>query len=280
MKESQVHGEMTLPSHQEPSEVAQPRERPLDLPAASIPPQRTTVLGGWFLPVTPMRRDQFDRSFRQTLAQRITVVGLVRDHALRLLAWSTRTTPRDGDRRQGRLQQVHFRRRGRVQVDSQRNTLTVDHHHPLCAFPPLGFAHSRPPFFAEAKLPSANVSFHLSRPRWSSVDRNVRQRSSQTSCSSQSCRRRQHVDGLGYLSGRSCQRAPVRKIQRIASNTGRFGAQGRPPFLDLGKGGSSGSIRSHCLSVKRDWRRRRAMACPPSHLSHTSADRATPLRWL
>ena len=61
--------------------------------------------------------------------------------------------------------------------------------------------------------------------------------SSQTSCSSHSCRRRQQVDGLGYSSGKSCQRAPVRKIHRIPSKHGRLGLHGWPPFFDLGSGG-------------------------------------------
>lgn len=53
IKECQVYGETTLPSHQESSEVAQPGERPLDLPAAPITAQRATVLSRRFRPVTP-----------------------------------------------------------------------------------------------------------------------------------------------------------------------------------------------------------------------------------
>jgi hypothetical protein len=45
--------------------------------------------------------------------------------------------------------------------------------------------------------------------------RNARQIFSQTPCSSQSRSRRQQVEGRGYFSGKSCHRAPLRKVHRI-----------------------------------------------------------------
>jgi hypothetical protein len=72
---------------------------------------------------------------------------------------------------------------------------------------------------------------------------------SQTPCSSQSRSRRQQVEGCGYLSGKSCQRAPLRKIHRIPSNTRRFSIHGRPPWRCLGSFGSKGAIFFHCASV-------------------------------
>jgi site-specific DNA recombinase len=248
-----------------------------DFPAPAVAAQFAPVLSGRLFAVAPMGRNQVHPAARQPAAQRIAVIGLVHNHAFRLLAWPTRTSARDGNRRQGWLQQGHFPRGGRIQVDSQRNTLAVDHHHPLCAFPALGFPDSQPPFFAGAKLPSAKASLQSSRVRWSSVPRKARQISNHTSCSSHICNRRQQVDGLGYWSGKSCQRAPVRKIHRIPSKHGRLGAHGWPPFLDLGKGGNSGPIRSHCLSVKSGLRCRRGIASPPPLLSHTFTSGATPL---
>jgi hypothetical protein len=164
-------------------------------------------------------------------------------------------------------------------VDSQRNTLTVDHHHPLRAFPPLGFANPGPPFLAGAKLPSAKASLQSNCPRWSKVARNVRQISNHTPSSSHFCNRRQQVEGLGYRSGRSCQRAPVRRIQRIPSNTARLAAHGRPPFFDGGRTGNKGSINFHCLSVRSGFRDR-AMSAPPTRLSHKTSNYATPFRGL
>jgi hypothetical protein len=55
------------------------------------------------------------------------------------------------------------------------------------------------------------------------------------------------VLGLGYLSGKSFQRAPVLRIQRMPSSTRRLSAQGRPLLERLG---SSGSMCDHCLSER------------------------------
>jgi hypothetical protein len=137
----------------------------------------------------------------------------------------------------------------RVKLLSQRKTLAVDHHHPLRALAPLGFSDFRAPFFAGAKLPSRNDSLQFSCSRPLSSARNARQMVSQTPCSSQSRSRRQQVDGDGNSSGRSCQRAPLRKIQRIPSRTLRSFAGGRPPRQDLRTRGNRGRIFSHWASV-------------------------------
>src|SRR5208283_151560 len=119
------------------------------------------------------------------------------------------TTVRDADRGERGFREFDFRRGGRSQVVSQRNTLAIDHHHPLCTLAPLGFADASAPFFAEAKLPSINASLQSNHP-WRFISpRNARQIVSQTSCSSQSRNRRQQVEGEGYSAGRSCHRAPL-----------------------------------------------------------------------
>ena len=120
------------------------------------------------------------------------------------------------------LPRADFRRGCRTKVVSQRNTRAVDHHHPLRPLAPLGFSDSVAPFFAGAKLPSRNDSLHFSCWRSFNSLRNARQIASQTPCLSQSRSRRQHVEGCGYFSGRSCQRAPLRRIHRIPSRTRRF----------------------------------------------------------
>jgi hypothetical protein len=135
----------------------------------------------------------------------------------------------------------------RTKVLSQRKTLAVDHHHPLRALAPLGFADAAAPFLAGAKLPSTKLSLQSSWPRASSSARNWRHTSSQTSCSSHNCNRRQQVLGLGYSGGRSRQRAPVLSTHKRPSNTRRFSAHGRPRPEDCG---SNGSIFFHCSSVR------------------------------
>jgi hypothetical protein len=150
-----------------------------------------------------------------------------------------------------------------VKVVSQRKTAAVDHHHPLRPLAPLGFSDSAAPFFAGAKLPSRNDSLHCNCRRSFNSLRNVRQIFNQTPRSSQSRSRRQHVEGCGNFSGRSCQRAPLRRIHRIPSSTRRFSIHGRPPWRCRGGLGSNGAIFFHCASVSNG--PDRAIA-PPSAL--------------
>src|SRR6202521_643020 len=197
-----------------------------------------------------MRHDQFDTPLPQAFAQRIAVIGFVGDYPHRLLPRSARVmTPPYPDRRERRFRECDFPRGCRVKGVSQRNTAAVDHHHPLRPLAPLGFSDSAAPFFAGAKLPSKNDSLHFNCWRSFSSLRNVRQMFNQTPRSSQSRNRRQQVEGCGNFSGKSCQRAPLRKIQRIPSSTRRFSIHGRPPLRCLGGLGSKGAIFFHCASV-------------------------------
>jgi hypothetical protein len=94
------------------------------------------------------------------------------------------------------------------------------------------------------------TSSHSSRPLESNSASIEHQMSCQRSASAHMYIRRQQVEGDGYSSGRSCQLAPVFKIQRIPSRQRRLSAQGRPPFLPLGRRGSNGSSFSHIASVR------------------------------
>jgi hypothetical protein len=117
---------------------------------------------------------------------------------------------------------------------------------------------------AGAKLPSRNESLHFNCCCSFNSARNVRQTRSQTPCSSQSRSRRQQVDGEGNSLGKSCQRAPLRRIHKIPSSTLRFGLGGRPPRRCRRGRGSKGSIFCHCASAsKRLYRRIRP---PPGAL--------------
>jgi hypothetical protein len=136
-----------------------------------------------------------------------------------------------------------------VKVVSQRKTLAVDHHHPLRPLAPLGLADREAPFWAGAKLPSRKDSLEFICWRSLSSPRKVRQIFSQTSCSSQSRSLRQQVEGEGNSSGKSCQRAPLRKIHKMPSSTLRSAARGRPPRGRDGRLGSNGRSFSHWASV-------------------------------
>ena len=174
---------------------------------------------------------------------------------------SAKGTARDLHLLQGGFDQLHFRRRGRSKCASKRNTLAVDHHHPLRTFAALGFADTEPPFFAGAKLPSAKVSCQFKYCRSSSSANSARQTSNQIPRSSHSFSRRQHVDGLGYRSGRSRQRAPLLSTQRIPSNDNRLSLHGLPPCLPGAVVGSKGSSFFHCSSFKNQVVR--AIGSPP-----------------
>ena len=179
-------------------------------------------------------------------AQGVAVVAPVGNDTQGSVSWAPPLL-RHGNVLERAFGQSHFRRAGRGQLASQRNTRAVDHHHPLCALAPLGFANSEAPFLAGAKLASRKLSSQSSVPRASSSDKNARHTLSQTPCFSQRPRRRQQVAALGYSLGRSRQRAPVLSTHKIPSSTRRLSAHGRPRLLSRG---NSGSIFFHCSSDK------------------------------
>jgi hypothetical protein len=266
MKEGLVNRKRAVIAHDQSSEVAEPSEGPFHDPPSLIAAQRPTVLRRRFASILPMRDDQLDAARRQLLAQGIAIVAAVGDQAARLLPGTASAMPTPyADRRERRLDEPDLRRGGRVKVVSQRNTRAVDHHHPLRALAPLGFADSRAPFFAGAKLPSRNDSLHFSCWRSFNSPRKARQIPSQIPCSSQSRSLRQQVEGEGNSAGKSCQRAPLRRIHKRPSNTWRSFAGGRPPRGRGSRWGSKGRIFSHWASVSN--RPYRAIG-PPSGAVH------------
>ncbi len=238
-----------LMSNQESSELSEPRVGSLDNPAAFVAAQFPPVLISPLLVVLPIRGDQLDAALLQSLAQRVRVVGAIGDHSFRLLPWAAFGSG-DADFGERGFRKTSFSRRGTFKPNSQRKTLTVDQYHPLRSLATLSFTDGSAPFLAGAKLPSRKASSHRSKPSPSKAPSNVRQASSQTSCSSHCFKRRQQVAGEGYLSGRNRQAAPVHSTQRIPSRQSRFDAQGRPRLSRRRSAtGSSGSIRVHCASV-------------------------------
>jgi hypothetical protein len=266
MKESFINSDGTVVANDQSAKVAEPRQGSFNLPATPVTAQRPTILRSRFAAIPAVRCDQFDSSRRQALAQRVAVVSAIGYDPLGFLARPPRAMSLGhADRCERFFGEPDFIRGGRVKLLSQRNTLAVDHHHPLRALATLGFSNFRAPFFAGAKLPSRNDSLQLSCSRWFNSPRNARQMVSQIPCCSQSRSRLQHVAGEGNSSGRSCQRAPLRKIQRMPSRTLRSFAAGRPPRRDLRLSGSKGRIFSHWASVKS--RPYRAIAPPLALLS-------------
>jgi hypothetical protein len=250
MKETLVNGKRAVIAHHESAEVAEPGESAFHDPPSLVTSQRPTILRRRLAPVPAVRGDQFDATGRQLPAQRIAIVTAVGNQATKLLLGTASPVLASyPDRLERRLDEFDLGRGSSVKVVSQRNTLAVDHHHPLRPLAPLGFADCGAPFFAAAKLPSRNASLHFNCCCSLSSARNARPILSQTPCSSQSLNRRQQVDGEGNSSGKSCHRAPLRRIHKMPSSTLRSGAGGRTPRGRGGRWGSKGRIFSHWASV-------------------------------
>ena len=238
-----------FPADDQPAKITQPRERPFHFIPSFISPHLSAVIVLLFLVVAAVGTNQLDSLAGQLLTQRIAVIALVGNQPAGIPFGPASARTRDGDRGYGFFEQRDFARRRTVQVVSQRNTLAVDHHHPLRSLAAFGRSDAVAPFLAGAKLPSTKASDQSNWPFSSNSARKARQALSQTSCCSHARSRLQQVEGLGYCLGRSAHGAPVRKIQRIPSNTLRLSAQGLPPRLDVLSLGSSGSILRHCSSV-------------------------------
>ena len=233
-------------ANEQAAEVAKPGKSSFDFPAFAISSEFPAIVEGGLAASFAMRRNQQDATLEQTPAQRIAVVTSVGDYAQGPVA-RTPTRLRNRNLFECAFGQSYFRRTGRGQLASQRNTRAVDHHHPLCALAAFGFADSEAPFLAGAKLASIKLSSQSSVPRASSSAKNARHTLSQMPCFSQRAKRRQQVAALGYSLGKSRHRAPVLSTQRIPSSTWRLLAQGRPRLFSCG---SNGSIFFHCSSDK------------------------------
>jgi hypothetical protein len=134
-------------------------------------------------------------------------------------------------------------------VNAQRQAGRIAVHHNLGAFAALGLAHAFTPFFAGENVPSANVSSVFTSPRASSRRSKRDHACSQMPASVQSRNRRQQVLGDGKCRGKSFQRAPVRRIQRMPATQSRAAAGGRPPCGDGVGTGNRSLIKNHCSSV-------------------------------
>jgi len=237
MEKCLIHFVIPFPAGYEAPVIAEPSDRPLDFPAAFVTAKRSSVLTRGFFSVGSMRSHEFDPLSFEFLSKGIRVVSFITNQMPGFAS----------DCSQRLVRQFHLMRGGRVKGHSQRNTLAVRQNHELRALAPLGFADFRPPFLAGMKLPSIKHSAHWTWPFLSNSWIKVLQILSQRSFSSHILRRLQHVLGLGYFSGRSFQRAPVRKTHRIPSKTRRLSFQGLPLLLNFG---SNGSIFCHCRWLK------------------------------
>src|ERR1700761_2265526 len=249
MKERTLNFDVSLVTNQQPSEVAEPRERAFDFPSAFVSTQLSTVLQRRLAAVAPMRADQINPPLFQANSQWVGIGGSIVNEPFGFVFGPATSRSGNRDCAQRFFDERDFVGRGRVEVNSQRNTLAVAHHHPLCTLAAFGFSDACAPFFAGANERSAKVSSQSSKPVASSSPRNVRQILSHTSCSSHWHSRRQQVLGDGKSFGKSRHLAPLRRTQRMPSKQSRSSADGRPPRRERFGFGRSGRILFHCESV-------------------------------
>ena len=122
MDEAEEVEDVVLPAGDQPAEVVHPGEQPLDLPAPPVSAQQPSVLG-LDLAVAAVRRDQRDPAVGELRGERVAVVGLVPDQALREL--------RDEAGFEDRDDQSDFSWRSTGHVDGERKTMAVRNCHEL-----------------------------------------------------------------------------------------------------------------------------------------------------
>jgi len=149
---------VVFPARDEPSRVVQPGKESLDLPAAAVAAQRTTVLRGGIHAAHVVGSDQLDAvAVAQLLIQSLTVVGPVADHFRRNF--------REEALLERGFDELRFMRRSAGDADGDRKTMAVDDRHDFTAFSSASRADSRAPFFALLKLASMKVSDRSILPR-------------------------------------------------------------------------------------------------------------------
>ena len=232
---------MVFITNHEPAKVLEPAVGAFHLPAIPVAAQFAPILRRSFAAIGAVWTDQVDVAPSQSLPKRIAVSGAVVDKA-------TRTAPQQLLLQQ-RFDERDFGGAGTVEIDGQRDAVSVDQGHDLASLAALGFPDEFAPFFARAKLPSASASSQSilwnrsrSRSRRAHAFWNV-------PSSVQSFNRLQQVAGDGKIVGKSFQRAPDRNTQRMPSRHARGGTRGRPPRRPIVGCGNRSSITTHCASV-------------------------------
>ena len=80
MKERAIDRERAVVAHDQAPEVTEPGVCAFNNPSPPVTPQRSAVSCRWFLSIAAMRHDQFNTPLPQAFAQRVAVIGFVRDH--------------------------------------------------------------------------------------------------------------------------------------------------------------------------------------------------------
>src|SRR5579864_3697174 len=130
MKKAPIHNKDAVVTHRQTTEKTQPGVGSLDYPAPAIAPQLAFVVIGPVFLVAPIWCDQLSAAPLQSPPQRITIVSLVRDYPSHTLARSSPRT-RNFDLVKRGFCQLRFMPGRSFQENSKRNTLAINHNHPL-----------------------------------------------------------------------------------------------------------------------------------------------------
>ena len=256
MDEAQIVGGMILKARQDPAVVLQPGKQALDFPPAAIPAQGSSILGRRPFAVALMRGDHLNAKGRKAPVQRITVIRPISNQPV---GPSGGETPGESGVDQG-----DFMRCSRCRVDGDRKTMAVCHRRELGTFVPLGCSHVPSVFFAPMKVASMKHSLRSTSPRVRKSSAKVSNTLRRTPVRTHCWKRRWQVWYGGNRSGKSCQRAPERRIHNMPLRTSRLARQGRPrPSGRRGGVGINGARRVHCSSVSSS--RRAILATLPLH---------------
>ncbi len=110
---------------EQPAKRSEPRNGPFHDPAVAVGPQAAAILVAMLPPFLAIRTGEHDAAGGEPFAQRVAVVPAVADQV-------AGQTPMWGYARgERRVDERDFRRGGRGNGDSQRNTLTLDQYHAL-----------------------------------------------------------------------------------------------------------------------------------------------------
>lgn len=247
MKVGLVHFDVAFMESQRPAEYAKSTIRPLDNPGSAMSSQYSAIPQSVANPASTMRPDQLDRARPAHDPKPMCVVGEKRFRfAMRFGAMLARHAHRF-ERRFGKRDLCGRRRR---QGHYQRYTRAVCHHHPLRTLSTLGSSDASPPFFAGAKLPSINASFHFNASGSSSFANNA----PHAPRHSHTCSRRQHILSDWIRLGRSFQRARLCNTQRMLFVQARRPIGSRPPRGDgfgCGINGVNFALGSTVISMNR-----------------------------
>jgi len=139
------------------TEVLNPGEKPLHLPAAAISTQLTFILSLRLAPSTVRGNQLHSPLVPQSLVEFVSVIGLVADEPLGKLV--------DEALVERSFEELGFVGRSACRANGERKTRAVCSCHDLRPFAPLRFPDAGPPFFADAKYASTKPSSRSNPPR-------------------------------------------------------------------------------------------------------------------